>query len=122
VLGTTNESGYVVSPKFNVPGSVNVQPQVKCHGYAYKLFGSSTIDMIAYVGAVESQSASASKSVSIKDKSNASLSDDAFGAGEWLSSFVLSESTPYISVSSSTNTMGQGTYFFLYDVQFRYAE
>ena len=122
VLGTENEIGYIVSPKFNVPGNIAVEPQLVRHCYAYKLIGNGSINMSGYVGATSSQSGKSSSPVSCTDTSNSSTGNNTSGSGKWLSSFNLTGDMPYISVSCSDNTFGNGTYYFVYSVQFRYAQ
>ena len=125
VGSTDNKIGYIVSPMFNVPGSIAVQPQLVRHCYAYKfsLFGGSgTINKSGNVGATSSQSAKSSSPVTCTDTSNYSTDDATSGSGEWLSSFYLTSDMPYISVSCSDNTYGTATYYFVYSVQFRYLQ
>jgi hypothetical protein len=107
---------------FNVPGSIAVEPQLVRHCYAYKLFSEDTINMSGYVGATSSQSAKSSSPVTCTDASNYSTGNATSGSGQWLSSFYLTSDMPYISVSCSDNKFGSGTYYFVYSVQFRYAQ
>lgn len=122
IIGTEKEIGYIVSPKFNVPGNIAVQPQLVRHTYAYGLFASGSINMSGYIGATSSQSAKSSNPVTCTDTNNSSTDDNTSGSGVWLSSFNLTGDMPYVSVSCSDNTHGNGTYYFVYSVQFRYAE
>ena len=122
VLGTTNESGYIVSPMFNIPADINVQPQVVRHAYAAGVWSFKAFDKNGYVGPVSSASSSASKSITCTDKTNSNLSDSKAGAGVWLSAFTMTPSQQYVSVSCDTGVSGQGTYYFIYEVGLRYAE
>ena len=122
VLGTTNESGYIVSPMFNIPADINVQPQVVRHAYAAGVWNFKAFDKNGYVGPVSSASSSASKSITCTDKTNSNLSDSKAGAGVWLSAFTMTPSQQYVSVSCDTGVSGQGTYYFIYEVGLRYAE
>jgi hypothetical protein len=122
VFGKTNESGYIVSPMFNIPADINVQPQVVRHAYAAGVWGFKAFDKNGYVGPVSSASSSASKSITCTDKTNSNLSDSKAGAGVWLSAFTMTPSQQYVSVSCDTGVSGQGTYYFIYEVGLRYAE
>ena len=122
VFGTTNESGYIVSPMFNIPADINVQPQVVRHAYAAGVWNFKAFNKNGYVGPVSSASSSASKSITCTDKTNTSLSDSKAGAGVWLSAFTMTPSQQYVSVSCDTGVSGQGTYYFIYEVGLRYAE
>ena len=122
VLSTTNESGYIVSPMFNIPADINVQPQVVRHAYAAGVWNFKAFDKNGYVGPVSSASSSASKSITCTDKTNSNLSDSKAGAGVWLSAFTMTPSQQYVSVSCDTGASGQGTYYFIYEVGLRYAE
>lgn len=121
-LGTTNESGYIVSPMFNIPADINVQPQVVRHAYAAGVWNFKAFNKNGYVGPVSSASSSASKSITCTDKTNSNLSDKKAGAGVWLSAFTMTPSQQYVSVSCDTGVSGQGTYYFIYEVGLRYAE
>lgn len=122
VFGKTNESGYIVSPMFNIPADINVQPQVVRHAYAAGVWSFKAFDKNGYVGPVSSASSSASKSITCTDKTNSNLSDSKAGAGVWLSAFTMTPSQQYVSVSCDTAVSGQGTYYFIYEVGLRYAE
>ena len=113
VFGATNESGYIVSPMFNIPADINVQPQVVRHAYAAGVWGFKAFDKNGYVGPVSSASSSASKSITCTDKTNSNLSDSKAGAGVWLSAFTMTPSQQYVSVSCDTGVSGQGTYLSL---------
>ena len=121
-VATENKIGYIVSPMFNVPGSIAVEPQLVRHCYAYRLIGGGTINMSGYVGATSSQSVKSSSPVTCTDTSNSKTGNSTSGSGQWLSSFYLTSDMPYISVSCSDNTHGNGTYYFVYSVQFRYLQ
>ena len=122
VFGATNESGYIVSPMFNIPADINVQPQVVRHAYAAGVWNFKAFNKNGYVGPVSSASSSASKSITCTDKTNINLSDSKAGAGVWLSAFTMTPSQQYVSVSCDTGVSGQGTYYFIYEVGLRYAE
>ena len=121
VLSTTNESGYIVSPKFEVPSNISVEPQIKRHVYSYKLTGTKTIYKTGYVGAVSSTT-DKSTAVSFSDKNNTSTADNCAGEGVWLDEFDIMQSSPYISISCCSTVDNTGTYYFLYEAHFRYAE
>lgn len=108
--------GYVVSPKFYMPSSISVQPQIVRGVYC-----TSTITKTGYVGAVSSTSGK-SQSVSVADKSTRSTSDSKIGANSWLSSFSMSSLNPYISISCCTTKGGIAAYYFVFEAHFRYAE
>lgn len=112
-------NGYVVSPKFYLPSSVYVEPMI-VRGVYMSQFLTSAISKTGYVGAVSSTSEK-SQSVSFSDKSTNSLSDSKRGSDSWLSSFSMSSSNPYISISCCS-TERQTTYYFVFEAHFRYAE
>lgn len=120
VFSTTNESGFVVSPKFCTPSDISVQPQIIRHAYSAGVF-TTNITKTGYVGAVNSTT-SKSTTISFSDTTNNTTSDATSGSGVWMDSFSISPSYPYISVSCCTNVKNSGTYYFLYEAHFRYAE
>lgn len=120
VLSTTNESGFVVSPKFCTQSDISVQPQIIRHAYSAGII-TTNITKTGYVGAVDSTT-SKSTTISFSDTTNNTLSDATSGSGVWMDSFSISPSNPYISVSCCTNVKNSGTYYFLYEAHFRYAE
>lgn len=117
---TTNESGYVVSPQFHIPADVSVQPQIVRHAYSAGVI-TTKITKTGYVGAVNSTTAK-STTVSFSDTTNNSTGDTKSGSGDWLSAFSISPSYPYISISCCTTAKNSGTYYFIYEAHFRYAE
>lgn len=119
-FSTTNESGFVVSPKFCTPSDISVQPQIIRHAYSAGVI-TTNITKTGYVGAVNSTT-SKSTTISFSDTTNNTLSDATSGSGDWMESFSISPSYPYISVSCCTNVKNSGTYYFLYEAHFRYAE
>ena len=120
VLSTTNESGFVVTPMFHTPEDISVEPQIIRHAYSAGIF-TTKITKTGYVGAVDSTT-SKSTTISFSDTTNNSTGDTTAGSGVWMDSFSISPSYPYISVSCCTNVKNSGTYYFLYEAHFRYAE
>lgn len=120
VFTTTNESGFVVTPMFHTPEYILVQPQIIRHAYSAGIF-TTKITKTGYVGAVDSTT-SKSTTISFSDTTNNSTGNATSGSGVWMDSFSISPSNPYISVSCCTNVKNSGTYYFLYEAHFRYAE
>ena len=119
VLFNEHEKGFVVSPKFNVPASVMVQPAIAHSSYN----AGGYLERTTYVGAVSSTTSSNTSSVSFKTTAGNSTSGTVQGKGEWKSAFELSASNPYISVDCNDTTGDNlGAYYFLHEVAFRYAE
>ena len=119
VLFNEHEKGFVVSPKFNVPASVMVQPAIAHSSYN----AGGDLERTTYVGAVSSTTSSNTSSVSFKTTAGNSTSGTVQGKGEWKSAFELSVSNPYISVDCNDTTGNNlGAYYFLHEVAFRYAE
>jgi hypothetical protein len=119
VLFNEHEKGFVVSPKFNVPASVMVQPAI-AHS-SYNAVGD--LERTTYVGAVSSTTSSNTSSVSFMTTAGSSTSGTVQSKGEWKSAFELSASNPYISVDCNDTTGDNlGAYYFLHEVAFRYAE
>ena len=119
VLFNEHEKGFVVSPKFNVPASVMVQPAIAHSSYN----AGGNLERTTYVGAVSNTSSSNKSSVSFKTTGGNSASGTVQGKGEWKSAFELSASNPYISVDCNDVTDNNlGAYYFLHEVAFRYAE
>lgn len=117
-LGLQTANGYIVSPEFFVPNSVNVQPQIVRNVYAT----SGGISQTGYVGAVSSVTSKNTSSVSFTDKGTADYSDyRILGKDSWMSPFQISPSNRYISISS-TNKGGAICHYFLFEAHFRYAE
>ena len=119
VLFNEHEKGFVVSPKFNVPASVMVQPAIAHSSYN----AGGNLERTTYVGAVSNTTSSNNSSVSFKTTAGNSTSGTVQGKGEWKSAFELSASNPYISVDCNDTTGDNlGAYYFLHEVAFRYAE
>jgi hypothetical protein len=85
------------------------------------LTGTKTIYKTGYVGAVSSTT-DKSTVVSFSDKNNTSTTDNCAGEGVWLDEFDIMQSSPYISISCCSKVDNTGTYYFLYEAHFRYAE
>lgn len=113
----TNEKGFVVSPKFYFPSSINVQASI--HRRAYK-FGSDCT-RIGYVGPVANTSTS-SNAVSYNVTSGGS-DPQVSGAGVWMTAFQMSSSLPYFSVDCNNRKDNDtASYYFLHEAHLRYAE
>lgn len=118
VLFNENEKGYVVSPKFVTPSDIAVQPMVARS--AYNAGGNQT--RTGYVGPVANTSAS-SQAIKYTTSANNGLSETLIGSDEWMSSFVINSSMPYISIDCVDDVGNAlGAYYFLHEVAFRYAE
>lgn len=115
-------NGYIVSPKFYVPATgVNVQPQLVRYVYA-SIY---SVSQTGYVGAVSSTNLKNTSSVSVTDKGSAEYAthNNKYGGDEWLSSFQINSSNPYISISCSNNDAPTAIcHYFLFEAHFRYAE
>ena len=117
-LFNENEKGYVVSPKFVTPSDIAVQPMVARS--AYNASGDQT--RTGYVGPVTNTSSS-SQAIKYTTSANNGLTETIIGSGEWMSSFVINSSMPYISLDCVDNVGNAlGAYYFLHEVAFRYAE
>lgn len=116
--------GYVVSPKFELPSSVDVQSMIVRDLYNTNKTDHQTIT--GYVGAVASKTDKNQSSISYSDGDTDSVTDSKRGENVWLSSFQLSQSSPYISISCNTASWKWVTmanaYYFLYEAHFRYAQ
>lgn len=113
----TNEKGFVVSPKFYFPSSINVQASI--HRRAYK-FGSDCT-RTGYVGPVANTSTS-SNAVSYNVTSGGS-DPQVSGAGVWMTAFQMSSSLPYFSVDCNNRKDNDtASYYFLHEAHLRYAE
>ena len=113
----TNEKGFVVSPKFYFPSSINVQASI--HRRAYK-FGSDCT-RTGYVGPVANTSTS-SNAVSYNVTSGGT-DPQVSGAGVWMTEFEMSSSLPYFSVDCNNRKDNDtASYYFLHEAHLRYAE
>jgi hypothetical protein len=118
VLFNENEKGHVVSPKFVTPSDIAVQSMVARS--AYNASGDQT--RTGYVGPVTNTSSS-SKAIKYTTSANQGLTETIIGSGEWMSSFVINSSMPYISLDCADDVGNAlGAYYFLHEVAFRYAE
>lgn len=117
-LGQT-ANGYVVTPKFELPATVNVQPMIVREVYSTVVnpFG---YKKTGYVGAVSDKTSKNTSSISFSDKYTANYANKV-GSDSWMSSFQITPSAPYISISCCTNTHGTSHYF-IWQANFRYAE
>lgn len=119
VLFNEHEKGFVVSPKFNLPSPVMVQPAI-AHS-TYNAGGDLT--RTTYVGPVSNTTTSNTSSVSFKTTAGSSIGGSVQGKNEWKSAFELSASNPYISIDCNDITGNNlGAYYFLHEANFRYAE
>ena len=113
----TNEKGFVVSPKFYFPSSINVQASI--HRRAYK-FGSDCT-RTGYVGPVANTSTS-SNAVSYNVTSGGT-DPQVSGAGVWMTEFEMSSSLPYFSLDcNNREDKDTASYYFLHEAHLRYAE
>ena len=113
------DMGFVVSPKFCMPSAISVQPQIIRGAYCTK--GDSK-SQTGYVGAVSSTS-SKSQAISFTDDCTNDTDDNMIGENTWLSPLSLTSSNPYISVScSDPDDIWNTYYYFLYNVNLRYAQ
>ena len=118
VLFNEHEKGYVVSPKFVTPSDIAVQPMVARS--AYNAVDDQT--RTGYVGPVANTSSSSS-AISYTTLATKDLKETVYGSGEWMESFIINNSVPYISVDCYDNKGDElGAYYFLHEVAFRYAE
>lgn len=119
VLFNEHEKGFVVSPQFNLPAPVMVQPAI-AHS-TYNAGGDLT--RTTYVGPVSNTTSSNKSSVSFQTTAGNSTSGSVQGNEEWKSAFELSASNPYISIDcNDTSGTNLGAYYFLHEAHFRYAE
>ena len=117
-LFNEHEKGFVVSPQFNLPSPVMVQPAI-AHS-TYNAGGNLT--RTTYVGPV-SNTTSSSQSVSFQTTAGNSTEGSVQGKDKWKSAFELSASKPYISIDcNDTSGNNLGAYYFLHEARFRYAE
>jgi hypothetical protein len=120
VLFNEAEKGFVVSPKFHIPADFNVQPCILRSTYN----AGGNLERTGYVGAVSNQTSSNTGSVSYKTTGGSSTSGSVAGAGTWMNAFTISSSSPYISLDCNDRSKNNdlGSYFFLHEAHFRYAE
>jgi hypothetical protein len=119
VLFNEHKKGYVVSPKFDLPSAVMVQPAIAHSSYN----AGGDLERTTYVGPVANTTTSNTSAVSFKTTGGSSISGTVHGQGVWQSAFELSASNPYISVDCNDVTGNNlGAYYFLHEVAFRYAE
>lgn len=110
-------NGYVVTPKFELPATVNVQPMIVREVYSTVVTWKKKT---GYVGAVSDKTSKNTSSISFSD-GYTSYYAKKVGSGSWMSSFQITPSAPYISISCCTNTYATSHYF-IWEAHFRYAE
>jgi len=110
-------NGYVVTPKFELPATVNVQPMIVREVYSTVLTWKKKT---GYVGAVSDKTSKNTSSISFSDGYTSNYANKV-GSGSWMSSFQITPSAPYISISCCTNTYATSHYF-IWEAHFRYAE
>lgn len=115
-LGQT-ANGYVVTPKFELPATVNVQPMIVREVYSTVVTWNKKT---GYVGAVSDKTSKNTSSISFSDRYTSNYANKV-GSGSWMSSFQITPSAPYISISCCTNTFATSHYF-IWEANFRYAE
>lgn len=110
-------NGYVVTPKFELPATVNVQPMIVREVYSTVVTWNKKT---GYVGAVSDKTSKNTSSISFSDGYTSNYAKKV-GSGSWMSSFQITPSAPYISISCCTNTFATSHYF-IWEAHFRYAE
>lgn len=110
-------NGYVVTPKFELPATVNVQPMIVREVYSTVVTWNKKT---GYVGAVSDNTSKNTSSISFSDGYTSNYAKQV-GSGSWMSSFQITPSAPYISISCCTNTFATSHYF-IWEAHFRYAE
>ena len=114
-----NEKGYIVSPKFHVPESINIQPCIERSVYN----AGGDITRTGFVGTVNATNSTNKASITYTTASSRSTSGDVIGKSTWMSSFTISSSSSYISIDCDTrNDNDLGCYYFLHKAHFRYAQ
>lgn len=114
-----NEKGYVVSPKFHVPESINIQPCIERSVYN----AGGDITRTGFVGAVNTTNSTNKASITYTTAGGRSTSGDIIGKSTWMTSFAISSSSSYISIDCDTrNNEDLGCYYFLHKAHFRYAQ
>ena len=120
VLFNEAEKGFVVSPKFHIPADFNVQPCILRSTYN----AVENLERTGYVGAVSNQTSSNTGSISYTTTGGNNTSGSVAGADTWMNAFTISSSSPYISLDCNDRSKNNdlGSYFFLHEAHFRYAE
>ena len=119
VITTSNEKGFVVSPKFNIPNTVDVQTKIVRSSYR----SSGNTKRTGYVGPVASNTSSNTTAVTYITEGGTSTKGEIYGTDEWLDSFEMLTDTPYISIDCDAWSSGSGgVYYFLHEAHFRYSE
>ena len=120
VLFNEKEKGFVVSPKFHVPADLNVQPCILSSSYN----ANGTITRTGYVGAVSSPTSSNTGSVRFSTTGGSDPEGTVTGSGAWMDAFTISSAAPYISIDCDDRSSSDdlGSYYFLHEANFRYAE
>lgn len=111
----SNQHGFVVSPRFHIPGDISVQPSVARSVYR----SSGNKERIGYIGAVSNNTTSSS-TITYKAIGGNSTSGSIVGINEWLTAFPMTPSTPFVAVDSDKRSEAGWSYYFLHEVHLRY--
>ena len=114
------EKGFAVSPKFHTPATLNIQSCILRSNY----YASGDQTRTGYVGAVSSTTSSNKNSITYSTTGGNSLSESVAGSGVWMNAFELSSTSPHISIDCDDRSSSSdlGSYYFLHEAHFRYAE
>lgn len=119
VLFNEHEKGFVVSPKFHTPKSIDIQPSIIVSSYN----AGGDLERTGYIGAVSQTSETNTSLISFTTTGGNSPGGTKYGSGVWHNSFQISATSPYISIDCNDRSDGLlGAYYFLHEAHFRYAE
>jgi len=121
VLQRQDSEGFIVSPRFNITSDISVQASILRSSYF--LYWGGSRSRTGYVGAVSNTSTSNTTSRTYSCEGGSSTGGTVYGSDEWLDAFVISMSSPYISIDSDSRVKpSTASYYFLHAAHFRYAE
>ena len=122
VLQSQDSEGFIVSPRFNIT-SDDISVQASILRSSYFLYWGGSRSRTGYVGAVSNTSTSNTTSRTYSCEGGSSTGGTVYGSDEWLDAFVISMSSPYISIDSDSRVKpSTASYYFLHAAHFRYAE